>query len=146
MRAIVSPVAIPVKPAVPVSNESKTWAFLTSRGYTAYQTAGIMGNLMQEHRFKTSDTPGGLGIAQWIGSRRHKLMQRRDHTSLNTQLEYLLEELSTNEKHAGDALRRAQTVEEATIAFQNMYERCGVCMQSQRLSYAYEILQKYSDM
>lgn len=105
-----------------------------------------MGNLMQEHRFKTSDTPGGLGIAQWIGNRRHSLMQRDGYTDLTTQLEFMLEELNTSEHRAGNALRSTQTVEEATIVFQDMYERCGACMQSQRVSYAYEILHKYGDM
>lgn len=102
-----------------------------------------MGNLAQEHQFKTDDVPGGLGIAQWMGARRQKLMQRANYSVLQTQLQFMVDELNSTEKRAGDALRATTTLEEATVVFQNLYERCGVCMQHQRVAYAHEILAKY---
>ena len=103
-----------------------------------------MGNLMQEHRFNTSDVPSGLGIAQWIGARRAALMQQSGYLSLNTQLQYLVNELNTTEYQAGKAIRASQTIVDATIAFQSLYERCGVCMQEKRIQYAQDIFAKYS--
>lgn len=103
-----------------------------------------MGNLRQEHGFKTSDAgAAGLGIAQWLGSRRAALEAKGNYLDLTTQLNFMLEELSGIEHVAGNAIRTAQTVEEATMAFQDKYERCGDCRQSQRIGYALEILARY---
>lgn len=102
-----------------------------------------MGNLEQENHLHTNDGPGGLGIAQWVGARRIALQQRANYRRLTTQLQFLVDELNSTEKRAGDAVRRSGTVEEATISFQNLFERCGICRESQRVSYAYEILERY---
>lgn len=103
-----------------------------------------MGNLKQEHNFKTDDVmPHGLGIAQWIGSRRQRLISKGNYLTLNTQLEFILEEFNTTEIRAGNALRASQTIEQATSAFERLYERCGDCRSSQRLQYAREIYHKY---
>jgi hypothetical protein len=98
-----------------------------------------MGNLQQEHNFKTDDVPGGLGIAQWIGARREQLIQRGNYLDLNMQLDYIVWELNNTETYAHTQLKAQSTVEGATIAFQNYYERCGDCRQSQRIQYAYDI-------
>lgn len=102
-----------------------------------------MGNLRQEHNFKTSDVPGGLGIAQWMGGRRSALMARDNYLDINVQLKFLVDEMNTTERAAGNAVRSAQTVEAATIAFQDKFERCGICRQEQRVQYAHSILGKY---
>lgn len=102
-----------------------------------------MGNLKQENRFNTDDGPGGLGIAQWTNARREELMQRADYQRLTTQLQFLVDELNSTEKNAGTALKSAHSVEDATIAFQNTFERCGICRESQRIQYANEILAAY---
>lgn len=137
----VQPVAI--APANPASNEAAIWQFLQAQGFTREQTAGIMGNLQQEHNFKTDDVPGGLGIAQWIGGRRANLMSRPNYTDLNVQLQFLMDELNGREHVAGAAIRAAGTVEQATVAFQNKFERCGTCHETRRIQYAYAILNRY---
>lgn len=127
----------------PSENESIAWNFLISQGFTRNQTAGIMGNLQQEHGFNTSDVPGGLGLAQWIGARRSNLVAKGDYLNVNVQLNYLMEELNGTEIAAKNAVLAYDNVESATIAFQNKFERCGKCMQSQRIMYAYEILARH---
>lgn len=127
----------------PTENEAIAWDFFMQQGFTVEQTAGIMGNLMQEHRFKTTDVPGGIGIAQWLGNRRANLLSRPDPFSIKTQLEFIMHEFATTEKAAYRALKAATTVEAATIAFQNKYERCGLCMEGQRIQYAYSFLARY---
>lgn len=105
-----------------------------------------MGNLTQEHHFNTSDVPvEGLGIAQWTGGRRDALMQRGNYLDIHTQLQYLADELNSTEQIAGEAIRSANTVADATIAFQNKFERCNPrwCMQDQRIGYANQLLEKY---
>jgi len=124
-------------------NESITWAFLLSQGFTRNQTAGIMGNLMQEHRFNTGDTAGGLGIAQWIGGRRLALMGIQDYTNIYVQLDYLMYELNGSEKNAYNAILGTSSVADAVRAFQNKFERCGICLEDQRISYAYQILGRH---
>lgn len=123
----------------PSENEQITWDFLISQGFTRNQTAGIMGNLQQEHGFRTD----GDGLAQWIGARKANLMSRADPYSIHTQLNYLMEELNGSESGAKKAIMSSGSVDSATIAFQNKFERCGKCMQSKRIMYAYEILARH---
>lgn len=125
------------------SNEQFTWNFLNSHGFTRAQTAGIMGNLRQEHNYHTSDVPGGLGIAQWMGGRRANLLARENPFQIQTQLQFLIDELNGPESAAGAAIKSAGSVEAATIAFQNKFERCGTCHQERRIEYAYDVLRRY---
>lgn len=125
------------------SSEQVAWEFFISKGFTAEQTAGIMGNLKQEHNFKTSDVPGGLGIAQWMGARRERLIQRGSHLDLNSQLNFIIEEFETTESAAYRGVKASSTVEQSTIAFQNLYERCGKCMQDTRIQFALNMYYNY---
>lgn len=126
------------------SNQDIIWNRLRAEGYTREQTAGIMGNLRQEHNFKTDDVPAGLGIAQWMGGRRSALMARGNYLDINVQLDHLIYELNTSENRAKQVID-ASGLEGATIAFQNLFERCNpyYCHQAQRINYAYDILSKY---
>lgn len=128
---------------LPTDNKSITWDYLTHHGFSRIQAAGIMGNLQQEHGFQTSDVPGGLGIAQWIGGRRDNLLAKPDPYNITTQLDFMMEELNGSYINTLKALRAANTVEEATRIFQNGYEGCGVCIEDQRISYAYGVLNEY---
>lgn len=121
------------------SNETIAWNFLIANGFTRNQTAGIMGNLQQEHGFQTSDVRGGLGIAQWIGGRRSALMARPNYLDISVQLQFMLDELNGSNAHAGAAVRASATIEQAVQAFQNLYERCGICNEGARVQYAYAI-------
>lgn len=107
-----------------------------------------MGNLRQEHGFKTSDAgAAGLGIAQWIGGRRAALEAKANPYDLHTQLTFMIEELQSTESVAGAAIRSAQSVEDAVVAFERKFERCNptYCMTQQRIGYAMEILERYQD-
>lgn len=151
---VIAPVEEKPQPAPPVyvpaqtstnENENIAWLYLMSNGYTREQAAGIMGNLQQEHGFKTSDVPGGLGIAQWMGNRRANLMAMGNYTDINVQLIFLMKELNGTERAANNAIKASSTVEGATAAFQNLFERCNpaYCMLDQRISYAYAILGRH---
>ncbi len=120
----------------PSQNESITWNFLIANGFSRNQTAGIMGNLMQEHRFNTT----GDGLAQWIGGRKAALLSRPDPYNIYTQLDFMMYELNGGYSRAKNAILNSSTVEQAVVAFQNKYEGCGICMENNRIQYAYNIL------
>ena len=123
----------------PTENESISWNFFLAQGFTRNQAAGIMGNLMQEHHFLTT----GDGIAQWTGSRKAALMARADPYNIYTQLQFLMDELNGGYAGVRDAIKGAASVNEAVLIFQNRFERCGVCMESYRVQYAYNILESH---
>lgn len=124
-------------------SEDTAWNFFISKGFTKEQTAGILGNLQQEHGFKTSQAAGGLGIAQWIGGRADKLRSKPNHLDFNVQLQYIMEEFASNESRAYDRVKAATSVYEATLAFQDGYERCGDCRFATRLGYAQAIYNRH---
>ncbi len=120
----------------PSQNESITWDFLMGKGLSREQTAGIMGNLQQEHGFNTT----GDGLAQWTGGRKSALLSRPDPYSIHTQLDFLWYELSGSYASVLGQIRASSSVEGAVRAFQNGYERCGICAESKRIQFAYNIL------
>lgn len=132
-------VVVGVKSTSPTENEAITWNFLIQHGYSRNQAAGIMGNLQQEHGFRTD----GDGIVQWTGGRKANLMSRPDPYSIYTQLNFMLEELNGSYASANAAIKASSTVEQATVIFQNRYEGCGVCMETRRIQFAYEILGRH---
>lgn len=126
----------------PSHNENAIWEFLLQQGFSRVQAAGIMGNLMQEHRFQTNDAPGGLGIVQWIGGRRRELIKRYPHswTSLAAQLDFLMYELNTKYAHVKREIMATNDLKTAVDVFQNKFEKCGICRNEKRLKYAADIL------
>lgn len=128
-----------VKSTSPTENEALAWNFFIGQGFSRNQTAGIMGNLMQEHGFRTD----GDGIAQWTGSRKAALMARTDPHSIQTQLDFLMSELNGGYSKVKANILASSTVEQAVSIFQNQYERCGVCAESRRVQFAYEILGRH---
>ncbi len=139
--------SVPIQPQISTpqkTNERIIWERLIAEGFTREQTAGIMGNLQQEHGFKTSDVPGGLGIAQWTGNRRANLMARGNYEDLNVQLDYLMAELRGSEISAYNSITSNNSLEFAIEAFQNKFERCNpqYCMYAQRVQYARDILSR----
>ncbi|MCL2085889.1 phage tail tip lysozyme, partial [Candidatus Saccharibacteria bacterium] len=99
--------------------------------------------LQQEHRFRTADVPGGLGIAQWMGGRRAGLLGMENPFWISTQLEFVMIELNGAYWRVRDALLAVETVEDATRIFQNQYEKCGICKEEQRIVFAWELYHKY---
>lgn len=123
----------------PSENESIVWSFLIQQGFNRNQTAGIMGNLQQEHNFQTS----GDGLAQWIGGRKARLMAMPDPYNIHTQLNFLMVELNGGYIGVKNNLMATNDVVTATRIFQNQFERCGVCAEGQRINYAFAILGRY---
>ncbi|AWI60344.1 hypothetical protein AB395_00005167 (plasmid) [Sinorhizobium fredii CCBAU 45436] len=106
---------------------------MNTHGMSDYQAAAVVGNLMQESSLNTgainrgdgSDGSNSIGLAQWNGSRARALNsyldeRKRAGTFTNDtegQLDYLVHELNTTEKAAGDRLRKSGSLEDATAAF-----------------------------
>lgn len=106
----------------------------------------------------------GGGIAQWEGGRwtgptgllnfiagkgRFAGKPKGDGTNwkvLGYQLEFMWWELTNTESKTLDALKKTTTVEEATIAFEQNYERAGVPRMENRIKYAKETLSTYGGM
>jgi len=124
----------------PSENENITWDYLISKGFSRVQTAGIMGNLMQEHRFNTTDSSGGYGIVQWTGGRREELLQQPYPDNIYTQLDFLMHELNTGYAYVRENILASNSLESAVTIFQNQYERCGICRESKRIEFAQNIL------
>jgi len=120
----------------PSENETITWDYLTNKGFSRVQTAGIMGNLMQEHRFRTD----GDGLAQWVGGRKSALYSRPYPNNIYTQLDFLMEELNGSYSYVKNNIISSDSLVDVVRIFQNQFERCGMCMEGQRIDYARDIL------
>ncbi len=139
------------------SSEHTAFNYFVAKGLTKAQSAGIVGNLIQESSvIPTAVEYGGgpgRGIAQWsVGGRwdssyhdnvawyagQHGL----NRWSLSTQLDFIWFEL-TQHGYGYAQLRAAGNVSDATIAFETRYEICGNCAQAQRISYAKQVLAAY---
>jgi hypothetical protein len=140
------------------SAEHTAFKFFVNKGLTRYQAAGIVGNLIQESSvIPTAVEWGGgpgRGIAQWsVGGRwNHDYHDNvtwyasrtgTSRWSLNTQLRFIWYELTTVGGYGLKALRKSGNVTQATIAFENDYEMCGMCDQSKRISYAKQVLKAF---
>ncbi|MBA3391054.1 MAG: hypothetical protein H0T89_00335 [Deltaproteobacteria bacterium] len=141
-----------------LSNNARTaFNFFVSKGFTPIQSAGIVGNLMQESGvLPTAVEYGGgpgRGIAQWsVGGRWNKdpinlvafaNARGMDRWGLRTQLEFISHELTTVSSFGLSELRATTTISQAVTVFQNRYERCGTCAQGNRVTYANQVLADY---
>jgi hypothetical protein len=136
----------------PSPNDEAAFRFFVDRGLTDVQVAGIVGNLDQESQMNPNAVQAGgpgRGIAQWsVGGRWDNLVAHANQTgrspwSLDLQLEYVWLELVSYPQFGLAELQAATTVEAATIAFQDRFERCGICHQATRIAYAYAALAAY---
>ncbi|MDX2091228.1 MAG: phage tail tip lysozyme [Kofleriaceae bacterium] len=141
-----------------LSNNARTaFNYFVNKGFTEIQAAGIVGNLMQESSVRPTAVElgggPGRGIAQWsLGGRWNRdpinLVSYANARGLNrwaltTQLDFIWHELNSVSSFGLADLRRADTLQEAVIAFQNKYERCGACAQGRRMEYATDALNDY---
>ena len=142
--------------ATSADNIGNSYNFLVSSGYTAIQSAAIVGNLKQESGVEPralNDTTAAYGIAQWTNGRKDSLLAKSFYTSgdtdsskeLQVQLEYLLEELGGSEKKASDDLKASTTtdVKELAILFGTSFERYGSGEEGKRAEYAESIYTQY---
>lgn len=115
-------------------------------GSTPQGIAGMLGSFERESRMDPSsierpnDPLSGHGLAQWTAERIIALMnfaesKGKKWDDLGLQLEFLLKELNGPEKAAIAALKITD-VHEATVAWQDKFERAGVIAMPDRLAAA----------
>lgn len=101
--------------------------FFITKGLTREQAAGIVGNLEQESGLKhnaVGDNGQSYGLAQFHKERRDALFTKYGNNPTDIQqLEFIWEELNSTESEALRALRAARTIEAATDAICDRYER-----------------------
>jgi Phage tail lysozyme len=128
------------QPSVPVS--AQALSFFESKGLTRNQAAGIIGNLKQESGLNASESGGFL--AQWLGTRLQGLdsFAAGKHQTVagnaTVQLEYIWQELTTDEAGTLAALKKTKTPEEAAKVFSELFERPGEPDLANREKYAAE--------
>ena len=108
----------------------KAMQILIQKGWTPEQAAGIVGNLIQESGLDTkahNKRENAQGIAQWRNDRIQNFERRYGKSilkaSFEEQIDFVHHELTTTERRAGDALKKARTVEEAAQIVDRLYER-----------------------
>lgn len=145
------------------TNAAIAWNFFIGKGFSEQATAGILGNLRQESGIdpKKRQYGGGpgRGIGQWsVGERWAKLTawagkNGKDPWALNTQLEYIWEELngadpttkSKLQAYGGlNGLMKETNINKAVEIFEKAFERAGKPMYENRYKYAKEYYDKYA--
>jgi hypothetical protein len=126
-------------------------------GLTDFQAAGIVGNfgyettgfrLLEEISF--SGGIGGIGYAMWTGPRRRAFeafvqSNGLDVASAIANYRFLKQELETTERAVIVAVKKATSLEEATRAFQDTYERSSDPNYSMRIRWAQLALKVFQD-
>jgi hypothetical protein len=153
--------SLPGEQPAPQDNAQIAFNYFVSQGLSPVQAAGIVGNLQGESgqglNTKTINPGDGrdgtdsVGIAQWNSGRAQALKDYAaskgvPYTDLNTQLEFLHQELKGPEKAAYDKLLAAQTPEEATramLAFERPKDWNVPGSHPQRAQYAARALAAY---
>jgi hypothetical protein len=145
--------------ALAASNDEIAFDYFVGKGLTERQSAGVVGNLIQESGSPINpyaDQPGGpgMGIAQWSEGGRWDTDSRdnvvwyvglsaRSRYSLTAQLDFTWYELSTFSGYRLADLRASTSVSTATTVFMQKFERCGTCATTQRIAYADDVLARY---
>ena len=144
------------------SNIEKAFNFFVSEeggNYSFEQACGIIGNFCQEsgptlNPRAVAPNEGSTGIAQWnpaaaAGNRLGQLVEYSNtlglnHLTLGAQLLFTKYELETFSYLGDGLLRKTSTVRDATIAFQDSYERPNKALAhtEKRVSFAKEIFNK----
>ena len=109
--------------------------FLTGKGFTLAQAAGVAGNVQQESGFSTTAKnakSGAFGLFQWLGGRYDGLVKYAAQNNLpvsdvNAQLGWMWTELNSSEKATLVALasNNNATPEEAAVTWSVKFERAG---------------------
>tara|TARA_X000001036_G_scaffold96844_2_gene89650 strand:- start:14822 stop:15667 length:846 start_codon:yes stop_codon:yes gene_type:complete len=144
------------------SNIEKAFNFFVSEeggNYSMEQACGIIGNFCQEsgptlNPRAVAANEGSTGIAQWnpaaaAGNRLGQLVEYSNtlglnHLTLGAQLLFTKYELETFSYLGDGLLRKASTTRDATIVFQNSYERPlqALAHTEDRVNFAKEIFNK----
>lgn len=118
--------------------------FFRNKGLSDAQARGIVGNLMQESRGNhtaINKSSKAFGLAQWLGSRKERLIQKYgSNPTVQQQLEFIWEELNTTENKAFQKLLNTNTISDATKIFAKHFERAGnnEMNMNKRIKFAYQ--------
>jgi hypothetical protein len=134
------------------TNPERAFNFFVAYGFTPFQAAGVVGNLMQESgptlntSAEAAGTEQSYGIAQWNRAtpRYDELVEFSSDlglpwTDLDAQLQFIIFELEKYSYLGLSQLRASTTIEEAVVAFETKYERPGTPHRASRISYATDI-------
>lgn len=138
---------------------ARAYLFFLDQGFNAQQAAGILGSLgvesggvLDPHVKQTGGGPG-RGIAQWTERERFQDLKdyakRRDLDPyvLETQLQFVMYEMT----HVAPwdktlpALKRADTIREATYTFERLYEKAGAPALGVRERFGRQVYERYQD-
>lgn len=119
--------------------------FFSGLGYSAEASAAIAGHLQQESNFSTTavgDNGTAFGLSQWRLDRRAALGRFAASrgvavSDFDTQLAFLAHELNTSEGRAGQALRSATTLDDATAAMMHFFRPAGYTRGNPRGGHGY---------
>lgn len=120
----------PVKKTEKAGNSQQVaMKFFKEKGWSEQESAAIVGNLVQESGLDTTahnKKEDARGIGQWRLERHKKFKDQigKDifDASLEEQLKFVDWELKNTHKHAGEALKKTKTLEEATAVVDSKYE------------------------
>jgi hypothetical protein len=107
--------------------------FFEQKGYNQIQVSAIIGGLLQESELnQNAENPKSkaYGIAQWLGTRKSKILAKKDYSKLEVQLDFVIEEFNSDEALAGSKLKSATTLEDAITAMANYERYAGVTANS----------------
>ena len=155
-----SGVVNPVGNLIGNSRVEQAFNFFTSRGFTAKQSAGIVGNLIAEsgpnlpEHGPRGDGGRAAGIAQWHPGRRRIFEQVYgkpwQDSTFTDQLSFIVWELSNKDSHsgnlnkkAGDLLKGTDTVVMAATIFDEKYERSSGAHRQKRINYAHNVYRQF---
>lgn len=134
--------------------------FFKSKGCSTEAACGILGNIKGESGFSTTvvnPTSKATGLCQWLGSRLTNLKQKASNEgqqwdSLEFQLEFAWYEFTGSEcaswlKNWGglEKFQSLTSVDDATIAWETIFERSGGQGNSSRLQYARDFYEKFKN-
>jgi hypothetical protein len=138
------------------ANAEKAFNYFISQGYTKEQSAGIVGNLMQENRAldpNVANAIGHKGIAQWDPKIRYpalvKFSKERglDPNTLEAQLQYFEHEMVTGSGGLSKKrfLAEAKTVEQSAVLMRKGFFRPGEseAMDANRIRFGQQVLATY---
>jgi hypothetical protein len=128
-------------------------------GITPEDAAAVAGNFMQEsyaipniyqgenpsNAGTTKRKDGGYGLAQWTGPRRQALMAMPSPETLDTQMQYFMQENAGPEATNWQEVLAAPNLNAKTETFMREWERPGVPALQNRLNFANDIYNLYSN-
>lgn len=138
------------------NNTQTAYNFFVSKGLSAAQSAGLVGNFIVESgadpinpAAKQHGGGPGRGIAQWEGSRRTDLYNYANSkgkawSNLGLQLDFVWHELTGKESRALSKIRGASTPKDAAVTVRIYYERPSAHADAARISAANLVYERYS--